>query len=150
MLNVLDDLDRFLLRELTKNARISIRELSRKLGIPASTLHDRVKRLVRHGIIRGFTAVLDEEKLGYTIKALILANVDGKHIIEVEREVAKHPNVQMVLDITGEFDVAIVAVFKSISELDRFVKTLLKNPYIKQTRTSIAFRVVKQTFSVPL
>ncbi len=143
-------MDKVLLNELMRDSRRSIRELARKLGIPASTLHDRVKKLVKRGIIRGFTVVLDEAKLGYTVKALILVNVDGKHILEVEREIARHPNVQIVLDITGEFDVAILVVFKSISELDNFVKELLKNPYIKQTRTSIAFRVVKQTHNIPL
>ncbi|OYT40752.1 MAG: AsnC family transcriptional regulator [Desulfurococcales archaeon ex4484_58] len=133
-----------------KDSRKSIRMLARKLGIPASTLHDRVKKLVKRGIIRGFTVLLDEAKLGYTVKALILINVDGKHILEVEEQIAENPNVQLVLDITGEFDIAILAVFKSIGELDNFVKKLLKNPYIKQTRTSIAFRVVKQTHNIPL
>jgi len=149
-LETIDQLDKIILNELMKDSRKSIRMLARKLGIPASTLHDRVKKLVKRGIIRGFTVLLDEAKLGYTVKALILINVDGKHILEVEEQIAENPNVQLVLDITGEFDIAILAVFKSIGELDNFVKKLLKNPYIKQTRTSIAFRVVKQTHNIPL
>jgi len=149
-LEKLDYLDKLIIRELLKNSRRSIRELARNLNIPSSTLHDRVKRLIRKGVIRGFTVLLDEEKLGYTVKALILVNVEGKHIIDVEKEIAKHPNVQIVLDITGEFDIAVIAVFKNIVELDHFIKQLLKNPYIKQTRTSIAFRIVKQTHEIPL
>lgn len=149
-METIDQLDKIILNELMKDSRKSIRMLARKLGIPASTLHDRVKKLVKRGIIRGFTVLLDEAKLGYTVKALILINVDGKHILEVEEQIAENPNVQLVLDITGEFDIAILAVFKSIGELDNFVKKLLKNPYIKQTRTSIAFRVVKQTHNIPL
>ena len=146
----LDQLDRVLLRELLRNSRRSIRELARSIGVPASTLHDRLKKLMNQGVIKGFTVVLDEAKLGYTVKALILVNVEGKHIIEVEEEIAKHPNVQMVLDVTGEFDVAVIVTFKSIEELDRFVKNLLKNPYVKQTRTSIVFRVIKHSNSIPL
>jgi len=124
--------------------------LAAKLQVPHSTLHERLKRLVERGVVKRYTVLLDEAKLGYTVKALILINVDGKHILDVEREIAQHPNVQMVLDITGEFDVAVIAVFKSIEELDNFVKNLLKNPYVKQTRTSIAFRVIKQDLQLPL
>jgi len=146
----IDPLDRAILRELVRNARISLRELARKLNSPSSTLHDRIKRLVKRGVIARFTVLVDEAKLGYQVKALILINADGKHIVEVEKEIAEHPNVQIVLDITGEFDIAVIAVFRSISELDRFVKSLLKNPYVRQTRTSVVFRVVKQELSLPL
>ncbi|MGC9122221.1 MAG: Lrp/AsnC family transcriptional regulator, partial [Thermogladius sp.] len=85
-----------------------------------------------------------------TVKALILLNVDGKHILDVESDVSRHQNVEAVYDITGEFDVAVIASFKSISELDEFVKWLLKHPYIKQSRTSIIFRVAKEEKRLPL
>lgn len=146
----LDPADKIILRELLSDSRRSIRRISRKIGIPSSTIYDRIKKLERNGIIRKYTVVLDEKKLGYTVKALILINVDGKKIREVEEEIASNPNVQVVLDITGEFDIAVIAVFRSIEELDRFVKSLLKIPAIRQTRTSIAFRTIKQEFNPPI
>jgi len=150
MFNELDELDKILLKELMEDSRKSVRNLAHKLQIPHSTLHDRLRKLRNKGLIKKYTIIIDELKLGYEVKALILINVDGKHILEVEEEIAKHPNVQMVLDITGEFDIAVIVVFKNIRELDKFVKDLLKNPYIRQTRTSIAFRVVKQDLRIPL
>ncbi len=146
----MDELDKTILRILVSNHDKPLRRIAADLGIPVSTLHDRVKKLVRQGVIKGKTIILDEKKLGYTIKALILVNVDGKKILEVEKEIARNPNVQLVLDITGEFDIAVVALFKTIEELDRFVKNLLKNPAIKQTRTSIAFRTIKQEINPPI
>ncbi len=142
----MDDLDKAIINQLIKGEYRSFRDIARRLGIPPSTLHDRIKKLRKSGVIKQYTVILDEKKLGYDIKALILINVNGKHILEVENEIAKNPNVQIVLDITGEFDIAVIAVFKSIDELDNFVKGLLKNPYIKQTRTSIAFRTIKQVY----
>ncbi len=146
----MDELDKTILRILVSNNDKPLRRIAAELGVPVSTLHDRVKRLVRQGVIKGKTILIDEKKLGYTIKALILINVDGKKILEVEKEIAENPNVQLVLDITGEFDIAVVALFKTIEELDRFVKNLLKNPAIKQTRTSIAFRTIKQEINPPI
>jgi len=142
-LNTLDELDKTIIKELTVMEKKSLRQIARRLGIPASTLHDRIKKLEKKGVIKGYTVVIDEKILGYSIRALILINVDGKHILEVEKEIAKDPHVQLVLDITGEFDIAVIALFKNIDQLDNFVKKLLKNPYIKQTRTSIAFRTIK-------
>ena len=149
-MNLLDDLDKTLLRELIRNRRRSLREIARKLRIPPSTLYERIRRLEEKGVIKAYTVLLNERVLGYDIKALILINVDGKHILEVEEEIAKNPNVQIVLDITGEFDIAVIATFKSIDELDSFVKNLLKNPHIKQTRTSIAFRTIKNQLNPPI
>ncbi len=146
----MDEMDKMILRILASGTYGSLRKAASQLGIPVSTLHDRIRRLRRSGVIKGTTMLIDEKKLGYNVKALILVNVDGKRILDVEREIAENPNVQLVLDITGEFDIAVVAVFKTIEELDRFVKNLLKNPAIKQTRTSIAFRTIKQEVNPPI
>jgi Lrp/AsnC family transcriptional regulator for asnA, asnC and gidA len=146
----LDNLDILLLRRMSSEPNLSIRRLALEISVPPSTLYDRLKKLEDNGIIKGRMLLLNEEKLGFTVKALILVNVDGKHIVEVEEEIAKDPRVQVVLDITGEFDIAVIGVFRSIGELDHFVKNLLRNPHIKQTRTSIAFRTIKQNYSLGL
>lgn len=146
----LDDLDKRILEVLAARSKTSIRRLARILGKPVSTIYDRVKRLEKLGVIEKYTIKVNAQKIGYQVKALILVNVDGKHIEEVEKEISRHPNVLTVLDITGEYDVAVIAMFKSIEELDRFIKKLIKNPYIKQTRTSIAFRTVKEEINPPI
>lgn len=147
---ILDELDKRILRVLISESRTSIRRLARVLGEPVSTIYDRVKRLEKSGVIEKYTIKVNAKKIGYQVKALILINVDGKHIEEVEEEISKHPNILTVLDITGEFDIAVIASFRNIDELDQFIKKLLKNPHIKQTRTSIAFRTVKEEINPPL
>lgn len=145
---LLDNLDRRILNELVENPRISYRELARKLGVSVGTVHLRIRKLLAKGIIKGFTVQLDLSKIGYDITALILVKVDGKHIIDVERDVAKYTNVCAVYDVTGEFDVIVVAKFKTIKELNSFVKTLLAKPYVISTNTSIALNVVKEDFKL--
>jgi Lrp/AsnC family transcriptional regulator for asnA, asnC and gidA len=147
---MLDSIDKKILLELRKYSRISYRELADLVGKPVSTIYDRVKRLERRGVIRGYTLDIDYYKLGYQVKALILVNVVGKEIKSVEEYIASHPNVQAVYDITGEYDVAVIASFKTIEELDRFVKKLLGHPGVIHTRTSIVFRTVKETQHLPI
>ncbi|MEM1628750.1 MAG: Lrp/AsnC family transcriptional regulator [Desulfurococcaceae archaeon] len=146
----LDELDLAILEILQENSRISLKEISMKTNKPISTIYERLKRLYTKRIIKKFTVIIDYNKLGYGLKALVLVNVDGKYITDIEDYIAKHPNVLAVYDITGEFDVAILASFKSINELDSFVKWLLKHPHIRQTRTSIIFRTIKEDIHLPL
>ena len=145
-----DNVDLEILRLLQEDCRISLRELARRLRLSPATIHNRITKLKRLGVIRGFAPLLDYSKVGIPITALILASIDGKHIVEFEREVARDSRVISVYDITGDFDVALVCKFRNISDLDRFVKGLLQKPYVKRTVTSIALNVVKEDPRVQL
>ncbi len=140
-----DNLDLEILKALSKNSRLSTREISRVVKKSPSLVHLRIKRLEKCGLIKNYTTLIDYTKLGYTIHALTLLQVEGAHIGEVEDFLSKEPNVKAVYDITGEYDIAFISVFKSVSDLDSFIKRILKNPYIKRSVTSIILRVVKDT-----
>ncbi len=146
----LDELDYKILKALQADGRVSYRKLAKELGVSVGTIHNRVTKLIEMGVIKGFTALIDYKRIGYDITALIFLSVDGKHIVEFEREIAKHPNVCSVYDVTGDYDVALVVKFKEMSELDRFIKTLLQHPYVHRTNTSIAFNVVKEDPRLPI
>ena len=141
----LDEVDKEIIRRLAIMGREGIREIARALGRAPSTIVFRIRRLEKFGVIKGFTALIDYRKLGYQINALTLLQVDGAHIEEVEEMLARESNVRAVYDITGEYDIAIITSFKTIEDLDRFIKRLIKIPYVKRSMTSIAFRVVKET-----
>jgi len=140
----MDTIDRRLLIELLRDARSSLRRLSEEMNVSPATLHNRLTRLVQEGIIKGFTALIDYSKLGYTLSAVIMAKVDGKHLVEFEREVANADNVVAVYDVVGEYDVVLIAKFRSVEDLDAFLKQLLKNPKVERTYTSIVLNVVKE------
>ncbi len=141
----MDDVDIKIIKKLALTGREGIRELARMLGKSPSTIVFRIRRLEKAGVIKGFTALVDYRKLGYQINALTLIQVDGAYIEKVEEMLAKEKNVRAVYDITGEYDIAIITTFRSIEDLDRFIKRLIKIPYVKRSMTSIAFRVVKET-----
>jgi DNA-binding Lrp family transcriptional regulator len=144
----LDELDIRILERLLKDSRKSLRSIAKELGTPTSTVHERVKRLVKIGIIKRFTAELDTKILGMDVTALILISVEGAYITEVERALSSYEQVVAVYDITGEFDVAVIAKFRSIDELNNFIKNVLKIPHVKRTVTSVVFNVVKEKLCI--
>ena len=102
------------------------------------------------GVLRGYTAIIDPVKVGYQLTAIILIQAEGKHLLEVESEIARMDNAISVYDITGEFDVAVIARFKDRFDMNKFIKALLKMPYVKRTVTNVVLNVVKEDFRVPL
>ncbi len=144
----LNGVDLKILEELKRNAKMTYRELSSKLGVAIGTIYNRIRKLEEAGIIRKFTVDIDYEKLGYDLTAIIMIQVEGPYIIEVERELAKFDEVMSVYDITGEFDIAVIAKFRGREELNKFIKKILTMPHIKRTVTSIALSVVKENFSM--
>jgi DNA-binding Lrp family transcriptional regulator len=144
----MDDLDVKILEKLMTDSRRSLRSIAKELGTPTSTIHERVKRLLKLGIIKRFTAELDTRVLGLDITALILISVEGAYISDVEKILSTYEHVVAVYDITGDFDVAIIAKFRNIEDLNNFIKSILKIPHIKKTVTSIAFNVVKEKLCI--
>ena len=146
----MDEVDLKILRLLLEDARKSYREIAKELGLSVATVHNRVKKMQAEGVIKGFAPIIDHSKLGFDLTALILLQAEGSHLIEVEEEVAKLEETCAVYDVTGEFDIAVVARFKSREALNRFIKSLLKIPFVKRTSTSMVLNVVKEDFRPPV
>ena len=141
---LLDELDINILRLLNDDARISYRDIAKRLGVAVGTVHNRIKRLTSEGIIKGFMPLLDPGKLGYDITALILVKARGGHLLEVERRLAESRDTSIVYDITGEHDIAVIARFKNREELSRFIKRTLAMEYVEHTETSIVLNIIKE------
>ncbi len=109
-----------------------------------------MRRLEEAGVIKGYTVNLDYSKLGYDVTVVIHMSVEGRVIEDIEERLARISNVVAVYDVTGEFDIIVLARFGSIGELDRFIKWLIKVPGVRRTITSIALRIVKEDFNSPL
>jgi Lrp/AsnC family transcriptional regulator for asnA, asnC and gidA len=140
----LDQTDVLILSELLKDSKSALKKISRKLGLPTSTVFTRIKKLEEKGIIQGYTVVIDPFKLGYFVTAIIHFSVDGPYLEDVEKRLSSHPNIISLYDVTGEFDIIAIARFRSMEELDSFIKHTLKNPHIKRSITNMVLRIVKE------
>ncbi len=128
------------------DGRLSARQLALKLGLSTVTVLSRIKKLEKENIITGYTALINHEKLGYDLTAVIEVVGKKDKLIELETKLAKIENVCGVYDITGSTDVIIIAKFKNRNEVSEFVKGLYSMPYIENTITHIALNTIKEDF----
>jgi len=140
-----DEKDLKILEVLQENSRLSFRQLAKKTGLSVATVISRVKRLEEMGIIKKYTVEINYSKLGLDFPVIIDVRVSKGKLFEVEEEIAKDPHVLAVYDITGDFDVAILARFRTRKELDKFVKELQKMKYVERTYTKLILNIIKET-----
>ena len=148
--NPIDELDLRILATLSKDARQSSRSIAEQIGVSTGTVYNRIKKMTDRQVIRGYIPLLDHMKVGYVFTVLILIQVDGEHIVTVEESLAAINEVVAVYDITGEFDVAVLAKFQSQPSLNNFIKTILKMPNIQRTVTSMVLNTVKEDHRLPI
>ncbi len=142
----LDETDFKILDALLDDARLSSRQIADRIGVSVGTVLSRIKRMENEGIIKGYSAIVDHEKLGYELTVVTEITVAKGKLLDVEHEVAKNPNVCCVYDVTGLTDAIVVAKFKSRKDLSDFTKRLLSLPYVERTNTHLVLTTVKEDF----
>ena len=140
--------DSELLKHLSKNGKASQRELAEVTGLALGTVSNHLKVLEKNKIIKGYSANIDPEKVGFTLSATIHLRITKGKIMDVQASIAKHPRVYIVYDITGEWDSLVLARFKDREEMDEFIKTTLSQKNIERTSTSLVLNNVKEEMRV--
>lgn len=154
MTTILDNYDKAILRELQEDASISNLELSKKIGLSASACLARTKNLVESGIIRKFTTIVDEKKLGMETLAFVLVNLsplNRKTIHAFLEDIKRLPQVQECYTLTGSHDYLLKIVAKDMqSYRDFIIDSLMENSSISRVETSIVMGIEKRTVYVPV
>jgi len=139
-----DEKDLQILKHLLVDARQSARQLSQRLDVSTVTMISRIKKLEEKKIIKGYSARLDHDLLGYDITAVIEIKTTQGKMLEIENVIAKEINVISVYDITGDADTLVIAKFKDRSSLSKFVKKISAIPNIENTVTHIVLNTIKE------
>jgi Lrp/AsnC family transcriptional regulator for asnA, asnC and gidA len=116
-----DDLDMKLLYELTRDGSISVPNLSKKLGINASVLYSRIKRLMKKKLIKKFTVIVDDSLLGIGVRASVGINRDPKLKDNIHKKFMEIPEVASISEVTGRFDMIIKVHAKNLEALHSIV-----------------------------
>jgi len=110
-----------LLFELTQDGSISVPILSKKLGINASVLYSRIKRLLKKKLIKKFTIDIDDSLLGISVKASVGINRDPKFKDAIHKQFMDIPEVVSISEITGRFDIMIQVYAQNLESLHTIV-----------------------------
>ena len=150
----MDKLDHNILRALQKDARVKNADLARQLGVAPSTMLERVRRLEERGYLNGFKAIVNPEKLGLDVQALISVSL-GQHSTQTirpfEQAVKSIPNIMTCYHVTGRFDYILQVVAKNLKELGILVKEQIASlPGVGKTETFLVFSEIKNDNGYPL
>jgi Lrp/AsnC family transcriptional regulator, regulator for asnA, asnC and gidA len=145
---VLDDIDKEILKILQENAKTSYRVIQDKLNISIGTIHNRIAKLEKNGIIEGYTLKLNNEKLGYKLTFLIRIQIDGKHTAEILDQISKIPEVCSVFHTTGEQSAALICRFKEAEDVHNFIRVLNEKEYVTKTISNMVLKEYRPRSSI--
>ncbi len=145
----MDRIDANILKCLTKDARMNASQISQKVNLSVSAVIERMKKMEASGIIRGYTAVIDERLAGYDVQALISIRLEHpKYNQEFNRQMCNHDRVMECFYITGDFDYIARIGVGSTEELTKVLHDIKQIPGVSLTRTYVVLDNVKQGSAV--
>jgi DNA-binding Lrp family transcriptional regulator len=139
-----DSLDEKILNELAANSKATLRSLAGKLGVSFVTVMNRVKRLEKEGIIEGYSARINFEKLGYGTHVIVDVRISKGKLFELEKRIALIKNVYAVYDTTGESDALVIGKFKTTRSMDEFLKKVQAFDFVERTNTKLVLHTIKE------
>lgn len=150
----LDDVDVQILEQLQTDSSISNVKLSELVNLSPPSVHSRIKRLQQLGYIRGYTALLDCEKLGFDMTFFVQVSVRNHSSRDAEQfrqQIIQMPKVLECHHITGEFDYFLKVVVRNKQELQKFLLDRLTTVEgIERVQTSLSVMEIKATHKLPL
>jgi DNA-binding Lrp family transcriptional regulator len=150
----LDQTDWRILYELQKDGRITNVELARRAGISPPPCLRRVRVLEEQGLIDGYRALLNAEKLGFELMMFAMVGLHSQaeaDLVAFEERVRKWPIVRECYMLSGEVDFILKCVAKDLHSAQEFViNDLTKAPNVDSVKTTLTLRVSKYEPGVPL
>jgi DNA-binding Lrp family transcriptional regulator len=153
-MNQLDRHDTLLLTELQRDARQTVQQLAAAVGLSSTPCWKRGKEMEASGIIRGYTALVDREKVGLTLCVLAEVNLTRHNEDDVrrfEKAVLESPQIVSCHATTGQADYVIKVLVPDIKSYENFLhETAFKLPGVTHVRSSVVLKEVKAETRLPL
>ena len=150
----LDKVDAKIMQVLSTDGRISWRDLADQIGLSLTPTLRRIRRLESEGVITGYSAQFDEQKLGYGITMYVWVSLERQveETLKVfERRIADVPEVMSCYLMTGEADYLLRVVVPDLQALERFILNFLSRvPGVGNIKSSFALKQVKYQTALPL
>jgi len=132
-----EHLDAELINALLADGRASLRSLAEDLDVSVTTVSNHLSDLEEEGVIEGYVPIVDYEKVGYDVTAIIQLKVEGNSLPDITDRLESRKQMVSVYEVTGEFDVIAVAKFEDTDDMNEEIKAVLTDPDINESNTSV-------------
>lgn len=150
----LDSFDIRLLAALQADGRASLFALAEKIGLSASQLGRRLKRLEEAGLMEGYAAILNADAIGLGFEAYCLVSLERHSTEGTEKFHAAMRALPPIMDcvaVTGEADFILRIVATDLKSYSQFLlDNVMPLPGVRQVRSSIVLRSIKRSHALPL
>jgi len=144
----MDEKDEKIIKIMQENAKLSTQDISKKTLIPITTVHNRIKKLEKQGVIKGYTVNLDHSKVGKGLTAYTLVSIDYQCLKEANlttddlaKKLVSFEEVEQVSMVTGSVDIILKLRVKDMHDMDSFVtKKIRDQKGIGSTQTLMVLR----------
>ena len=151
---IIDSIDRILLDDLQRDARVKMETLAEKVGLSASAVQRRIARLREAGVIAGECVVLDPKAAGSPVTVIVELMLERERSAltdGLKRWLIAAEEVQSAWGVTGETDFVLVVTAPDLESYEQFARRMMdENEVIREFRTSIALNRLKHSLFVPV
>ena len=138
---MLDERDLDIIAALQDDARATYADVGTRVGLSASSVHERVRKLEQQRVIRGYRAVVDPEAIGLFVTALIAASpLDPRQPDDLPDRVREFPEVQDCYSVAGEANYVLKVRTRTTTELEELIRRLREKAGVS-TNTTIALSI---------
>ncbi len=153
MVEIIDKIDRAILRLLQTDAAMSVDEISGAVNLSRNACWRRIKLMEQAGIITGRVALLDPEKVGVPLTAMVLIRTnahDDKWLEQFQTALRSLPEVVGAYRMTGDLDYVLRVRVADVPAYDAFYKRLTSRISVSDISASFVMEEIKETTAVPL
>ncbi|MCP5027714.1 MAG: Lrp/AsnC family transcriptional regulator [Actinomycetia bacterium] len=139
----IDGLDRRIIGALATDGRLSVRELAERVSLSASATSDRVRKLEARGMISGYRAMLDLDRVGRPVQAIIDVQLDpGAGQYDIDEAIRAMPLVIDAIHLTGRFDYQLRIACAGMGDVEEVIRHLKQDLGVRETSTRMVLRAV--------
>jgi DNA-binding Lrp family transcriptional regulator len=139
-----ENLDAKLVNSLLSNGRASLRSLGDELDVSVTTVSNHLRDLEDEGVIRGYTPIVDYDKLGYDVTAVLQLKVEGSALPDVTEKLKQEKQMVSVYEVTGDYDVIAIGKFTDTDGMNDQIKAILTDADIRESNTSVVLNAVTE------
>ncbi|SNZ17787.1 transcriptional regulator, AsnC family [Natronoarchaeum philippinense] len=139
-----ENLDAKLVNALLDDGRASLRSLAEELDVSVTTVSNHLSDLEDDGVIEGYTPKINYNELDFDVTAVIQLKVEGNALPDITDRLDQQKQMTSVYEVTGGYDIIAIGKFEDTDGMNAQIKTLLTDPDIKESNTSVVLNATSE------